>query len=66
MSNPHKDTIVETFDALRSEGLEAKNPDQSTAMFRGFKEQINACHLKGFSESDINLLFTEAKKAIEL
>ncbi len=55
--------IVKTFEKLKQEGLEAKNPDQSAAMFNTFREQIGVCRWKGFSEADIDTLFKAAKEA---
>lgn len=55
--------IRENFSYLQKNGLEATNPDQSSAMMEVFKENIETCRWKGFSESDIKILFESAQKS---
>lgn len=49
---------------LKEAGLQAKNPDQSTSMFRGFYETLHACEWKGFSREDARIIFEEALKEV--
>lgn len=54
------DVIVQTYAKLKDAGVEAVNPDQCTAAYEGFRDQIKACHFHGFSLHDIVLMFDEA------
>ena len=49
--------IPQIFNKLKEKGLEAKNPDQSVAMTESFYKIIEICRWKGFSESDMEILF---------
>jgi len=52
--------ILKDFKLLKDNGLAAKNPDQSAAMLQDFKEVVDTCRWKGFSEEDIMTLFKTA------
>jgi hypothetical protein len=54
------------FKELKESGLEAKNPDQSCSMERSFSELVKVCRWKGFSESDIDILFKTAKESSKI
>ena len=60
------DVIVTKFKELKESGLEAKNPDQSCSMERSFSELVKVCRWKGFSESDIDILFKTAKESSKI
>ena len=53
--------VVKEFEKLKANGLQAKNPDQSFGMKELFKKAVEVCRFKGFSESDIGILFETAK-----
>ncbi len=52
--------LIKKFEVLKNNGLEAANPDQSFGMFNSFKELIEVCRWKGFSEKDIKIIFETA------
>jgi len=54
------DQIEGRFQELEEKGLEAVNPDQSSAMLRMFEEAVFTSDWKGFSSKDKKLLFDTA------
>jgi len=56
----NSDRIVNDFKKLKEMGLKAKNPDQSSAMYRTFRDVVYACHWKCFHEEDIAIMFKAA------
>ncbi len=57
-----EDKIITNFRMLKKAGLKAKNPDQSSAMFVSFQDDIYTCRWKGFRKKDIKLMFKIALK----
>lgn len=60
------DITTLNFEMLKENGLRAKNPDQSSAMFEEFHKTVRNCRFKGFSDEDIYIMFQTARgRAIE-
>ncbi len=58
------DRIERDFNQLKTKGLDALNPDQSSAMLQSFIDVIEVCIQKGFSTEDIIIIFDIAMENI--
>lgn len=56
-----KENIIDLFKTLKRKGFKATNPDQSYAFTNNFADLIKLCRERGFSDSDMDIMFNTAK-----